>query len=846
MLEWPVIVDDRRRRAILEALAQRRPHVQLIRGPAGIGKTSLAESISAALQEAGATVLPVVAVPELRGVALGAMAPAISTLGAVGAGTVGERLQQLFGLLAADVTRYVLVVDDAPLLDEVSASIIHQLVRAAGVRAVMAARDGAPLPGPIARLAEEGLLDLTELEGVDRARAGELVEVALGGQVDPDSLRRLLTAAGGNPLFLRELVRWAVDNGRVKPGPFGLTIDTVGVPAVLTEGLRIRFDELPPHSLDAARLLALAESWPETALAETAAVEELLSSGLARRSDAGRLYLAHPLVAEALLAGMSTEQLNERRTEAATRLAALPDDASRFMVITLLAETERAIDPEQLVWAARFAHAMTDHVTAVALAERALAQDPSFEAYQVLAVGLSALRRSEAAVTFAEAATAASTEYERALIARDLGHHLAISLQLPSDALLVEEGVLQSLVDPAARAVLDDDIGRWRLVLGEQVGREPEDSGTLASAVYEVMRATQSSDFARARVALDRARPLAVSARLDSPSVASMLDLYEFRMLVYQEGFGPGGRFADEHRTDLLSEDVGMWSQALALVALHEGRIEDARREAEAAVEQLRWRDPCGVLAVAVAIRATVAAQLGRREPALELLRAEPTGDMKEGLQRAEAAAWIRALDGELSSAAEIVVAAGQRAARVGALAIAAPTVYLAVRFGQAHQAVALLHRIDGTAQSPLMHAMAKHAEAAAAGDPAALLRAARKLAEVRLLAGAVDAAADAMQRFATAGRREDRRKAELLIDELSRQIDGYRGIRRERSPFDLTAREWEIARAAASRERSREIADRLGLSQRTVDNHLARIYRKLGVTGRDELRVELERMESE
>jgi DNA-binding CsgD family transcriptional regulator len=102
------------------------------------------------------------------------------------------------------------------------------------------------------------------------------------------------------------------------------------------------------------------------------------------------------------------------------------------------------------------------------------------------------------------------------------------------------------------------------------------------------------------------------------------------------------------------------------------------------------------------------------------------------------------------------------------------------------------------------------------------------------------------MQRFAAAGRREDRRKAELLVDELSRQVDGYRGIRRERSPFDLTAREWEIARAAASRERSREIADRLGLSQRTVDNHLARIYRKLGVAGRDELRVELERTESE
>ena len=55
--------------------------------------------------------------------------------------------------------------------------------------------------------------------------------------------------------------------------------------------------------------------------------------------------------------------------------------------------------------------------------------------------------------------------------------------------------------------------------------------------------------------------------------------------------------------------------------------------------------------------------------------------------------------------------------------------------------------------------------------------------------------------------------------------------------PTLLTPRELEVARAAAARERSREIADRLGVSVRTVETQLQSVYRKLGVASRDELR---------
>ena len=48
--------------------------------------------------------------------------------------------------------------------------------------------------------------------------------------------------------------------------------------------------------------------------------------------------------------------------------------------------------------------------------------------------------------------------------------------------------------------------------------------------------------------------------------------------------------------------------------------------------------------------------------------------------------------------------------------------------------------------------------------------------------------------------------------------------------------REREIAQLAADGLPSRVIAERLFVSVRTVDNHLARIYTKLGVTSRSEL----------
>ncbi|MEV6784308.1 helix-turn-helix transcriptional regulator [Streptomyces sp. NPDC051098] len=64
---------------------------------------------------------------------------------------------------------------------------------------------------------------------------------------------------------------------------------------------------------------------------------------------------------------------------------------------------------------------------------------------------------------------------------------------------------------------------------------------------------------------------------------------------------------------------------------------------------------------------------------------------------------------------------------------------------------------------------------------------------------------------------------------------------RRDSDIAPLTPREREVAALAATGMSNRDIAHRLVVSVRTVENHLHRIYHKLGITARNALRRGLE-----
>lgn len=126
-------------------------------------------------------------------------------------------------------------------------------------------------------------------------------------------------------------------------------------------------------------------------------------------------------------------------------------------------------------------------------------------------------------------------------------------------------------------------------------------------------------------------------------------------------------------------------------------------------------------------------------------------------------------------------------------------------------------------------------------GDGGALLDLAAAAADRGagvMAAETATAAAHAFQRQGDRGRLATALevRAHLLTSSVGAATPGL--LPPGRAP--LTSREREVAFLAAGGATSADIASRLGLSRRTVDNHLGRVFDKLNVRRRHDLRLVL------
>jgi len=145
------------------------------------------------------------------------------------------------------------------------------------------------------------------------------------------------------------------------------------------------------------------------------------------------------------------------------------------------------------------------------------------------------------------------------------------------------------------------------------------------------------------------------------------------------------------------------------------------------------------------------------------------------------------------------------------------------------------LRELADACDSPLVSARARHAAAARARDARELAGAADDFEALGAMLLAAEAASGAADAFSRAGDRRAATAALRHANDLAAACEGAAtpGLVQVASAVPLSGREREIVTLAAEGMSSKDIAERLYLSVRTVDNHLQHAYAKLGVSSR-------------
>ncbi|OZD53428.1 hypothetical protein CH252_11710 [Rhodococcus sp. 06-1477-1B] len=841
--------------ALADRIVAGRGRAWLVEGVPGAGATRLSEHVADRLGERGFDVVRTSALPELSGIPLAALLPLLSRDPAgEGDDEPARRLQRVTARLAGTAKTTVLLIDAAAWLDDVSAAAVHQLVRSYGVRVLMTARIGQLLPAPLRRLGDEGLLERVGVPALSEDEAVALLDTAAGGRVAPPSLVAFLERAGAHPLFLHLLVEQSRRSGLAREIPLGIDLGRPSPPRRLRD-LVAEWAELagPAHE-DALALLAVSTSLPRDVLDE-GDVAALVEAGLAIGTP-DRVQIASPLVGEVISGGMPPARRRETAALASVRLAEHDDPRSRLTRIALASEGDTPPSTEELASAARTSTALGHHALAVELGSRALAlaeerREPvPIDAVVLRGESLWLLgRHDDADLAMDAAVQAAPDDAALALAASRAGSYWSLRREDPARAYRVTGDALERIVDPQAAAFLRTSMTKWQIMLGDLPrdastgGRLGADGAGAAVASLDpllsaVLAACLSGDTATARAGIAAGRPHARPALAVIRHAAELFD-YAEAVADCADANLPAAREAFlERSTHRTSEAVGIWTLGAAWSAFLQGDADSALVHAREATHQLAWRDLLAFEGLAIGTRATVSAWLGRPAEAEECL-ARLTPGMRDlvitDLEAAQAESWLafRAGDPSPAAAVERAVEAAEGRHHDWWLALAALS---AIRMGQPSAVCAVLRRLPPHHTGASVRLILAYGEALELGDPAALVSAAQGLESAGYLAAAHDAARQALALGAHPHAATAARRARVIVTRVGAVLSPSPIARSDIADL-LTAREWAVASAAATRARNREIAESLGLSHRTVENHLAAVYRKLGVSGRDELR---------
>ncbi|MCV7100265.1 ATP-binding protein, partial [Mycobacterium palustre] len=361
----PLAGRDGEMRLIRRALSGAGNHSGVvIAGAAGVGKTWLARETLRCAEASGERTKWIVGTESARALPLGAF---IGLLGQAMSDPLTNVRRVINSFVAQQHRgRVVVGVDDAHLLDGLSALVVHELAQSGGARLVVTVRTGAEEPDAVTALWKEGLLVRLDLEPLSVAATREVIESTLGGPVDARSAVRFRKLTGGNTLFLRQLLSDQVAAGRMRESAGVWMWDgDVAVSASLSDTVGRKLSRLSPPLALVVDTLSQCEPLAVDVLCDLLprrdlAVAESMGLVSVERTAGGLMArLAHPLFGELRRATAGEMYLSSIRGRLATRLAQSGDADVQATVRRALLSLESDLDPQPELYLESARHAMT-------------------------------------------------------------------------------------------------------------------------------------------------------------------------------------------------------------------------------------------------------------------------------------------------------------------------------------------------------------------------------------------------------------------------------------------------------------------------------------------------------
>jgi DNA-binding NarL/FixJ family response regulator len=862
-MAWPLVGRDSILRDMGRFLERPLPAGMLIGGDAGVGKTRLLTELADNASSAGWAIEWVTGAVSTASVPMGALAQLVpehlpdALDPAQFMATTRDALMARY-----EGKRLLLAVDDVSRLDGASASFVAQLAVMGYCFVACTAGSGEALESSIDSLIKDQVMGRFDLEPLTDSDIETLIRSDLTGDIDPATVARAVQLVEGNPLYLRQLLADGIESrGLTFVAGRWTSSELFAASTGLARLVADRMGRLSDSQRLGLEALAIAEPM-EFEMADTffeaEVLEDLERREVVRIMVDGRRHtieFVHHLFGEAIRA---ETPVTRRRSVAGELLRAAVaagarrrEDPLRLAIWHL--ESGESVDDGTLLTAAQFANTASDHSLAERIARSSFENSGGF--HIGLEFGDAVARRGrpeEADAIFAELRSKADGERERTLLAMRQADNAFFRTGDRDQATALLDEARIGVVDPASRLMLDS-----QRILMLAFKPDPktafteaveliEDASAPDEAVLGVMTvlglvALWLGDFPTVYRTTAQGLSLIEAAGHAVPDAAARIlnnqfisQTYDGRVEEAVRGLGDGYQHAV---TPPIDDFAHIWASNLSVALAVRGQVMDAVEMGSRACLLADRSDVMGHSAGVASLQAVVAGQARDRAKvalALKHLESAPIPVAPMGLWTPRAQAWHHALSGDIVQATELVTTAGEAALDDDMPLVAAWALYDAILFGRSPQPVVdHLQHIAAHTSAVTINAYADHATALAADDAGAVENVAGGFQSRGELLYAVTAYLQAGRLYQVQGKDH----AELRAITHARQLDTQ--LPPEvftDTPRGLTQRETEIAAFATQGLTSSQIADRLYLSVRTVNNHLATAYTKLGVHSRDEL----------